>query len=141
MVTFGSALPVTGYPDDSLPLIVAVGAATVTGLTTILIGSLTYFPSVCAVAVNTSPSDSSATLIRQLPASSALNSSGAAKARVVFNPPRIRAITGAASLMVRMTEEPGSAVPLTVSSPAIAGSMSGVAVFSIGTVIGVLPLR
>ena len=88
----------------------AVGAATVTPSTMTVIGSLGSLPSLSATTVMVSPSDNSGTSTLQLPSSS------------------VSAVSSVPSGSVTVTVEPGSAVPLTVSSPALIGSTVGAVV-------------
>ena len=119
------AVPVTGYPSVLFPVIVAVGAATVKPFTLTVIGALGSLPSDSATTVTESPSDNSGTVASQLPSSSA------------------SAVIGSPSGSVIVTVAPGSAVPLTVVSPALTGSIVGVSVcrISAGTTTGVGLLR
>ena len=105
----------------------ALGALTVTPSTVTVIGALGSLPSASATTVTVSPSDNSGTVASQLPSSSA------------------SAVIGSPSGSVIVTVAPGSAVPLTVVSPAVTGLIVGVSVnfstSSAGTTSGVPVLR
>ena len=88
----------------------AVGAETVMPSTLTVIGALGSFSGDCATTVTVSPSATSGTSTVQLPSSS------------------VSVVIGSFSPIVTVTVEPGSAVPLIVVSPALTGSIVGVAV-------------
>ena len=88
----------------------AEGALTVMPLTTVVAGSLAVSPSLCATAVTISSRETSATSTDQFPASSASVS------------------TASSPVTVTVTIAPATAVPVMVVSPAVTGSMIGVAV-------------
>ena len=93
-----------------MPLIDALGAATVNAPTVIVAGVLGVSFSISATAVTVVPSESAGTSACQLPSSST------------------SAVIGSSSPTVTLTVAPGSAVPLISVAPATAGLIVGVAV-------------